>query len=369
MSGSARIPTLDGLRGLFSIVVFLAHVKVGWFISTFGANANWYLGNLGVTIFFFISGYIVTTLLRLEYERNGNISLKNFFMRRIYRLLPPFYIVLAIDVALTAFGGLEGPLYWSGFLLQALHLSNYLEAFNPGENVLINGTGVMWSLAVEEHFYLLFPLVFLPLIKRCSYLRVAQAMGALCVIVLLWRCYLNFGLDMHKGYFRIATDTRIDSILAGCALGMFANPAFDQPLFTSQRLRVMLLTLGVAVLIAAGFIDRPNFINTIMFSLQSLAFFAVVGYGIRYPHWWCFRWLNTAPLIGMGMVSYTFYLIHLPILKLLRQKTDLDTLGVTLAGFALALLFSVAMYYWVETPMTKLRKKLRRAELGDANPA
>src|SRR4029077_21192748 len=147
-----HIPSLDGLRALSFLIVFLAHAGLDRVVP----------GGFGVTVFFFLSGYLITTLMRIEAERTGKVSLKNFYLRRALRILPPFYIVF---VAATIFGEI-------GFLrgdvrprllpvaLQAMHLSNYWIAAK-GWSGIATGTGVYWSLAVEEHFYLLFPAIFL----------------------------------------------------------------------------------------------------------------------------------------------------------------------------------------------------------------
>src|SRR4051812_40780121 len=152
---SMHIPSLDGIRAVSFLLVFLAHAGLAHLLP----------GGFGVTIFFFLSGYLITTLLRIEFDVTGSISLRLFYLRRILRILPPFYLILALATLLAFVGVLKAPLLPLGVLSQALHFSNYYAAHN-GYYGLAAGTGVYWSLAVEEHFYLVFPLAYLLLRRR-----------------------------------------------------------------------------------------------------------------------------------------------------------------------------------------------------------
>jgi peptidoglycan/LPS O-acetylase OafA/YrhL len=147
-----QIPSLDGLRAVSFLVVFAAH-----------AGLEVVPGGFGVTVFFFLSGYLITTLMRVEAERTGHVSLKHFYLRRALRILPPFYIVLTAATALAEIGFLgDTRPQLRPVLSQVLHFTNYWIAAH-GWRGIAPGTGVYWSLAVEEHFYLLFPAVFLAL--------------------------------------------------------------------------------------------------------------------------------------------------------------------------------------------------------------
>src|ERR1051326_8050510 len=107
-SNSLQIPSLDGIRALAVLLVFAAHAGLNERVP----------GNFGVTVFFFLSGYLITTLLRLEWERTGGISLKAFYLRRVLRILPPMYLVLAAASLLTVAGLLEGSVQLDTLLAQ-----------------------------------------------------------------------------------------------------------------------------------------------------------------------------------------------------------------------------------------------------------
>ena len=156
-NSSFVIPSLDGIRALAVGLVFAAHAGAG----------NISPGPLGVTIFFFLSGYLITTLLRMEFEKTGSISLRNFYLRRAFRILPPLYLVLAAAYGLTLLGLLGAQKLRLGACLSQVFFFRDYQILSSGwdgsQTGRPLGTGSLWSLAVEEHFYILFPLCYLVL--------------------------------------------------------------------------------------------------------------------------------------------------------------------------------------------------------------
>ena len=169
-----RIPALDGFRAVSLIMIFIAHSGVG------------YGGRLAVNIFFFISGYIITTLLRKEIAKTDSIDIVKFYYRRALRLFPPFLIVMAVAGLLTAVGVLTKQVTVAGITAQILYLTNYWIILFDSEGIL-ESTGHFWTLSVEEHFYLLFPLLYLFLAKRFTANQVALALVFICAVILGWR--------------------------------------------------------------------------------------------------------------------------------------------------------------------------------------
>ena len=107
--GGFHIPSLDGLRAVSFSIVFFAHAGL----------EKWVPGGFGVTVFVFLSGYLITTLMRMEFEKTGTVSLRKFYLRRVLRILPPFYVVLLLATALTALGVLQGDILLKPFLAPA----------------------------------------------------------------------------------------------------------------------------------------------------------------------------------------------------------------------------------------------------------
>src|SRR5262245_37909526 len=345
------IPSLDGLRAAAVLLVFAAHTGMPVPIP----------GNFGVTIFFFLSGYLITTLLRMELERTGRVSLPAFYLRRTLRILPPFLVVLGGASAVTMAGALEGGVEPGAFLAQLLNLSNYYIVSHGWWDGRAPGTWVFWSLSVEEHFYLLFPAVFVLLWHRLPRPRQRfLALGALCAVVLLWRCLLVFALDAPKDRTYVATDTRIDSILFGCMLAVFGNPMLDPIRIGERWWKWVLLPLGVAGLLVSFAVKSPQFLETVRYSLQGVALFPVFVVAVRYPTWSVFRLLNVRWVKFVGVLSYALYLLH-PTVIFGVQKWLKWPLGLQAAAeLALSLALALAIYYAVEQPSARLKKELLR---------
>ena len=131
MSNSGRIPSLDGFRALSVLIVFAGHAQFSGMstedVANFFASDPVFIlpARFGVTVFFFISGYIITTLMRSEYERSGTVSFRNFYLRRVYRIFPPLYIVLIVAGLLTWAGFLKSNVSVSATLAQIFHFTNY----------------------------------------------------------------------------------------------------------------------------------------------------------------------------------------------------------------------------------------------------
>jgi peptidoglycan/LPS O-acetylase OafA/YrhL len=346
-----HIPSLDGLRAISFLIVFGAH-----------AGLDGVPGGFGVTVFFFLSGYLITTLMRIEAERTTRVSLKHFYLRRALRILPPFYIVLLAATALGEVGFLGAdvpPQPWP-VASQLLHFSNYWIAAH-GWSGIAPGTGVYWSLAVEEHFYLVFPTIFLGLaLLRLTGRRKAIAFWACCAAVLAWRCVLVFAFHSSIDRTFLCSDTRVDSIAFGCALAVWGNPVLDPGPTRGGGLlwRGVLLPLGIALLLVTFVLRGTAFRETFRYTLQGIGLTPVFVAAVRWPRWVVFRPLNWQPVRFVGTISYSLYLVHQATLSAVAQHTGL---GVVARG-ALALLISLgiawAMYHLVEKPCAKWRRRL-----------
>jgi peptidoglycan/LPS O-acetylase OafA/YrhL len=345
---TAHIPSLDGLRAVSFLVVFLSH-----------AGSEMFPGGFGVTVFFFLSGFLITTLMRTEYERNGRISLRHFWIRRALRILPPFYLVLVGATLWTAFAYPQGTLSLSAAMSRALHYTNYWSIYHGevGEPV---GTTVYWSLAVEEHFYLIFPLLYVVLQRlRLSASRQALILWGLCGVTLLWRCVLVGFFDASDFRIGRGSDTRLDSILFGCALAVWNNPVLDRFALRERLWKYALLPGAMLVLVISMLIPNTGYRETIRYSIQGVALTYVFIGVIRFHRWTPFRLLNWPPLAFVGVLSYSLYLIHHAVIFAVRRVYP--SLGnVEIGVIALAIAFALAwlMYVLVERPCARLRRRL-----------
>lgn len=312
----------------------------------------------GVTVFFFLSGYLITTLLRQEWEKSARIRLRAFYLRRVYRILPPMYLVLLFAVAMTGAGLLAGHPARSAVVAQFAHLTNYYVVVH-GYSRLIPDTLPYWSLSVEEHFYLIYPLMLGLLLRNAQRKRVAWILLGACAAVLAWRCILVFGLGQAGFYTSYATDARIDSLLFGCAMAVGWNPALDDPSPPiSERLWPVVCAVAVAMLCGSFLLRDTGLRETVRYTIQGVALGPLFYCAIRFSRWPVFRWLNWSWVRALGLVSYTFYLVHLPMLQLARDVCGGASLGQTCLAFAGAVGFAALSYLTIEKHFAKLRKRL-----------
>jgi peptidoglycan/LPS O-acetylase OafA/YrhL len=344
-----HVPSLDGLRAISFLFVFAAHAGLERFVP----------GGFGVTIFFFLSGYLITSLLRSEYARTGAINLRHFWLRRALRILPPFYLVLVAAIGAALVFDPPGSLSGSGVAAQLLHVSNYW-IIRHGYGGLPNGTGVYWSLAVEEHFYLLFPWLFI-LMQRVglSQRRQAFALWGLCAVVLLWRCILVFHFAAPSDRTYLASDTRIDSILFGCALAVWHNPILDAPELNERRWRTVWGPAALAVFLGCLLYRAPAFRETLRYSLQGIALTALFTAAIRYPHWLAFRILNNRPAEFLGELSYSLYLLHFTVITAIARVLPLVSPWITaILALGLSIVLAMVIRAFIEEPCARMRRRL-----------
>jgi len=354
-----HIPSLDGIRALSFLIVFVAHAGLGDVVP----------GGFGVTCFFFLSGYLITTLLRIEFERTGTISLRDFYLRRALRILPPFYSVLALAALLTATHVLPGGLDAQPMIAQLAHVTNYWNIYF-GTAGMPQGTGVYWSLAVEEHFYLLFPCLFI-LLQLAFRRRPRMQGGALllvCAAVLAWRLALVLWLGATGDRTYLASDTRLDSILFGCALAVAANPMIDQVQLTA-RWRTPLLVLGTAGLLFSFLFRAPWFRETLRYSVQGLSLAPLFVVAMREPDYGPFKLLNLRLVRRVGVLSYSLYLVHH--VALYATEAWLPRAGApvrALLALGLSLAVAQATYRLIEKPCARLRKRFAHAHWMGPGP-
>ncbi|WP_238184990.1 acyltransferase family protein, partial [Methylobacterium trifolii] len=293
---------LDGVRAVAILIVFVAHAGYGHVVP----------GGFGVTVFFFLSGYLITTLLRIEQGATGGVSLRDFYLRRALRILPPMYLTLALSGALYALGLLD----WmrvepAAVLGQATFLTNYPGLFGT-EAVL---PVPLWSLAIEEHFYLAFPLAFILWLGRRTPRRAAALCLAVCLLVLGIRCLNVWRLSDYSLNYSW-THTRLDAILFGCCLGLWNNPVIAGD--RAWRPKAWHVGAALAVILGTLLVRDPVFRETLRYTLQSAALivpFCALLHG-RGP---LVRLLGSWPMRRLGLYSYTFYLGHYTLIALVQH--------------------------------------------------
>lgn len=342
------IPALDGFRALAILIVMCSHVGLQRIVP----------GQFGVTLFFFLSGYLITTLLRREINDSGRIDFRRFYLRRAVRILPPMYLTIAVFIVLSL-AGLLRPLQPGGLPYDVLFLSNYFP---------ISGMPIgLWSLAVEEHFYLAFPALLWWLTRRFSFAQAAAVCLALCALVLLVRVVEVQRLADFRDV-NFWTHTRIDSILFGSILGLWNNPVADDTNVLPNR--VAGYAVAVALLLPSFVIRDEAFRQTFRYTLQGLGLMALFNTAIR-DRSLAGRLLDNPIAKQIALLSYTLYLVHSGMIQLFTQS-ETHPLGLTIAALACTFGYALLMHRWVEAPLNRFRRRTERAwsnEDTEAKPA
>jgi len=221
------------------------------------------------------------------------------------------------------------------------------------------GTGVYWSLAVEEHFYLLFPWLYLVLQRVVrDGRRQALFLWGLCALVLAWRCVLVFALHATEDRTYVASDTRVDSILFGCALAVHGNPMLDAPSRLPDAVWKWGLAPAGAALLVFTFVFRDAaFRETFRYTLQGIALRPLFVVAMRFASWGPMKVLNTKTLAFGGVLSYVLYLVHYVVLDALAPLAGRGFARAVLA-LAVSVVVAYAVHRFVERPCARLRKRL-----------
>ena len=320
---------------------------------------------MGVDLFFVLSGYLITDILIREVDSKKN--LKNFYVRRILRIFPLYYLLLIIClIILPNIPSLKDNLkyYTDNQLWLWTYLQNWLYVFKIPENtnVLLH----LWSVAVEEQYYLIWPFVIL-LIRKPRILLLVSLLLLAGVIILRFILWYRHIEGLH--YFGLYTFTRIDGICIGSALALVRIIA---PKFVSRSTAYIILSVAAFNFIFYFFNKNNNFtfpyFAFVGYSTFAVVFAVLVHEAATYDKNILTNILSSAPLRFLGKISYGFYLFHWPIYRFLSPvlvnyfskniKADLLYLQIAAAIIATTagLMISIASYYLFELKFLKLKK-------------
>jgi peptidoglycan/LPS O-acetylase OafA/YrhL len=356
-------PALDGVRAVAVVLVLLFHLGVDWMTG----------GYLGVSVFFTLSGFLITTLLVTELERTGRIDLLRFYGRRARRLLPAALvclvgvcIIISADLAPDR-SGLRW--YVFGALFQfanwvPLGLSNsYAELFAAP-----TPTDHFWSLAIEEQFYWLWPLTMLGLAmwarrrRGDAWLRRLSIGVVVLFVVTALSAPVTAQLWSHDAAY-FATWARIAEILAGAvlAVAVFGRKVPAPLALLAPAALALIVVLCVVTPAGHGFAYDGGLP---LFAVASAALIA----GLQVPSA-TRSLLSLRPIVFVGQISYGLYVYHWPVFVVLtRARTDLATLPLNVLRLAVTFAIAVVSYYVVELPVRERRvlRDRRRALSGVA---
>lgn len=348
---------LDGLRAVAVIAVVLYHADVVWLPGGF----------LGVDVFFVLSGFLITSLLLVEFDRTGRLDYKKFYVRRARRLLPALFAVLLVSALLVAFLAYDVAASFRHDLPGALlYYSNWLNIFSNTSYFEFIGRPPMlkhlWSLAVEEQFYIFWPTIAL-LAYRWRGARAVlyvALVGAVVSTIAMFVGSIRYDMpvpnDPSRLYF--GTDTHAMGVLVGAALAVVWRPGRTAPIMAPQARAVItgagVLALGLLVVFFmqlgefSTFLYRGGFLVVALVSAVVVA--AASHRGVPFG-----RVLGMRPMRYIGERSYGIYLWHWPLFIVTRPGADMPLTGVPALVLRLALLLAVAevSYRYLELPMRR----------------
>jgi peptidoglycan/LPS O-acetylase OafA/YrhL len=344
------LPGIDAMRAVAVLAVFGYHAGLSWMPGGF----------LGVDVFFVISGYLITSLLLREFTHDGHIELGRFWLRRARRLLPAVAVLIAVSMVLAAIfepsridslrgDAISGLFYFANWHFVFAHES-YFEQF--GQPSLFTH---LWSLSVEEQFYLFWPLVFAAGMKLFGRGRLLLGVlaGAIGSVVLAWILF-DPGGDASRVYY--GTDTHAVGLLAGVALGLVWSPIELRRHRSGSLVGPILDAIGVLALgyLVLAFLHVHDYDlalwhgGYLWLAIATALLLAVLAH----PAARLGTILGQKPLLWLGLRSYSFYLWHWPVLVLTRPGIDVDLPRGVLIPLQLAatLVLAELSYRFVELP-------------------
>ncbi len=347
-------PQLDGLRALAVFAVVAAHTGIPTFKG----------GYMGVDIFFVLSGFLITTLLVQEYDKSNTISLISFYKRRALRLLPALVVVLMfVGITFPTFRPYLVDQTLPGIPASLFFVSSWIRAFSISR---LGWLGHTWSLSVEEHFYLVWPVL---LLLTCKYAR-GKLLRLTCLLFVVSFAYRAVSDISGVSAPRLlnSPDMRAEQLLGGCLLAVFllhVRPSCLRP--AMQRAQAVIF--GLCVVFLVGVMAIPNKYYTVRYfegtpityyynglsTLITVASAVIIGYLVVLRTGWIAILLSSKPLVWLGRRSYGIYLWHVPLFGLffLKGVPNSVRFPVRFALIFVSVFAASLSYRYIETPFLR----------------
>jgi peptidoglycan/LPS O-acetylase OafA/YrhL len=336
-ASSSYFPPLDGLRALSVLLVMANHLpQPSWL-------PNVVFGWIGVFVFFVISGFLITTLLLREEERAGKISLSAFYLRRVFRILPVYYAVLILYVAICLLPWMHDK--WDQFRHGLPYFVLFFQEYLPASAGTVFGHS--WSLGVEEKFYFLWPFCYFVALRKWRHRWLAPLLACAGFMV------FGYSKMLCTAYLGIAV---------GCVLAVVMHSGIAAPSLRRLASAPVLVPLGGVV--GTYLLLRVTWIFVIGFE-WAIAYLLL---HLLLSDSWLRRALSLGPMVWLGRRSYSMYLFHVLCLNVVEVVVPVTTVprffGVLFLAFGLTAAVSHVSYTWIEEPAIALGKRIirRRAE-------
>jgi peptidoglycan/LPS O-acetylase OafA/YrhL len=350
MTPDRRIPSLDGLRAISIIFVLVSHLAgTTYFPMSFDTANVLFLGDLGVHVFFVISGFLITGLLLDEQAHTGQIDIRRFYLRRTLRIFPPYYTLILMLLLAEAIG-------WVHLMPHdALHAATYTSNYQTGGSWYL---GHAWSLSVEEQFYLLWPaLILLAGTRRGIAIAAGVVLLSPFVRLASWE-FARVGMT-HR------FETVADSIAVGCVLAGTRPFLHRQRGYMATLSSPLFVLVPIAALAANLLHGHPRTYFAAGLTIENVGLALCIDWCVTYAEGRIGRVLNTPPLVFVGVMSYSLYLWQ----QIFLNRESTAAVSTFPANIVLVMTGALASYYLIERPSLRFRRRLERLMGGPRAPS
>ncbi len=346
------MPGLDGVRAVAVIAIIIYHLNPQWLSGGF----------LGVDTFFVISGYLITSLLLTEYHNTGKIKLMSFWLRRVKRLIPAvLFLVMGVIVLSLIFMPTEIQKVRADSIAAIFYVSNWwyiMQNVDYFEQFAVQPLKHLWSLAIEEQFYLVFPIVLLSLLSFIRRLKSIRIIFLILLVISMIAMMVLYVPNENVARVYFGTDTRIQTLLMGVLLAL-VWPPFQLKAKVNRQMRTMIDTAGVVGLailfICFKFVSETNSILYYGgFFLISTVTLLVIASSVH-PSGYFAKFLGNKVFTFIGSRSYSLYLWHYPIIVLIHHQFVQGQIPplVYVVEILLMVLMAEFSYKFIEQPFRK----------------
>ncbi|HCA7394792.1 TPA: acetyltransferase [Staphylococcus pseudintermedius] len=346
------MPGLDGVRAVAVIAIIIYHLNPQWLSGGF----------LGVDTFFVISGYLITSLLLTEYHNTGKIELMSFWLRRVKRLIPAvLFLVMGVIVLSLIFMPTEIQKVRADSIAAIFYVSNWwyiMQNVDYFEQFAVQPLKHLWSLAIEEQFYLVFPIVLLSLLSFIRRLKSIRIIFLILLVISMIAMMVLYVPNENVARVYFGTDTRIQTLLMGVLLAL-VWPPFQLKAKVNRQMRTMIDTAGVVGLailfICFKFVSETNSILYYGgFFLISTVTLLVIASSVH-PSGYFAKFLGNKVFTFIGSRSYSLYLWHYPIIVLIHHQFVQGQIPplVYVVEILLMVLMAEFSYIFIEQPFRK----------------
>jgi peptidoglycan/LPS O-acetylase OafA/YrhL len=343
----AHLPILDGLRAIAVGTVIFGHANY---------PVRGIPSDLGVSAFFVLSGFLITRLLVQEYDATGDLSVRRFYIRRMLRIFPAYYAFVAVSLAIDAWHGHR----WDTALIESTltYTVNYYNAFHHHPTTSVAHA---WSLAVEQQFYLLWPLVFVIMAAR-GRRALITGVAAMGLVVVAWRSWLTLVAHADASYIYNAFDTRFDNLAIGCLLALSVD--YDRVITAVERLgRRTWFPLVTLVLLLVSRRALPEaYRYSLGFTVDAILVAVLIVQLLNLHGTTQWSWLDARVVRYLGRISYPMYLYHAWGASV-GHRFPIKGKGIEFAAGVLAtIVLASGSYYVIERPFLRIKRRFASEE-------